>query len=59
VTVTAELGGDLEVGRMVVLGGPEDHPASKDKGLGRGTGPDQGFQSGTLRAAQWDALRER
>jgi hypothetical protein len=34
VTIAVEFGGDLEVGRLVFGGGPEDQPAAERQGLG-------------------------
>jgi hypothetical protein len=59
VAITPELGGDLEVGGLILVVGPEDQAATKDEGLRRGTGPHQGFQAGSLGIGQVDTLRER
>jgi hypothetical protein len=56
VAIAAELGGDLEVGGLVLVGGPQDQTAAKDQGLRRGTGTHQGFQPGPLGIGQVDAL---
>jgi hypothetical protein len=39
VAITSELGGDLKVGRLVRVGGWENHPASEDQGLRCATSP--------------------
>ena len=59
VTIAGELGGDLEVGRLVVGGGPEDQPAAKDEGLRCGTGPHQGFEPCPVQFGEMDALGDR
>jgi hypothetical protein len=43
VPVTAQLGGNLLVGR-VVLGGEQDDAATEDQGLRGGTGADKGLE---------------
>jgi hypothetical protein len=59
VAITPELGGDLEVGGLILVGGPEDQAATKDECLRRGTGSHPGLQPGSLGISQVDALRER
>jgi hypothetical protein len=44
--VAAEFVGDLEIGRLLGIGGAQDQPAAEDQGLGGGTGPQQAFQAG-------------
>jgi hypothetical protein len=56
VAIAGELGGDLEIGGIVAVGGPEDQAAAKDEGLRRGTGPHQGFESSPVRFGEMDAL---
>jgi hypothetical protein len=56
VAITAELGGDLKVGGLVVGGDPEDQAAAKDEGLRCGTGPHQGFEPSPVRFGEVDAL---
>src|SRR4051794_18998924 len=57
--IASELGGDLEVGGMILGGGSEDQAAAEDQGLGCGTGPHQGFEPSPLGIRQVDALGER
>jgi hypothetical protein len=45
VAVTVQVGGDVLVGRVVRLGGPQDDAAAEGQRLGAGTGADQTFQS--------------
>jgi hypothetical protein len=57
--VATELGGDLEIGGVVVVGGPEDDAAAKGQGLRCGTGPHQGFEAVPLWFGQMDVLGDR
>jgi hypothetical protein len=57
--IAAELGGDLEVGGLVVVGDPEDQAAAKDEGLRCGTSPHQGFEPSPVRFGEVDALGDR
>jgi hypothetical protein len=59
VAIASELGGDLEIGGLVVVGDPQDQAAAKGQSLRRGTGPDQGFEPIPVRVRQEDALRDR
>jgi hypothetical protein len=43
--VTVQFGGDLQVGRVVGVGGPQDEAAAENQGLGSGAGAGQGFQA--------------
>jgi hypothetical protein len=45
VAVTVQFGGDVLVGRVVRLGGPQDDAATEGQRLRAGTGADQTFQS--------------
>jgi hypothetical protein len=56
VSITAELGGDLEVGGVVVGGDPEDQATAKDEGLRCGPGPQQGFEPSSVRFGELDGL---
>jgi hypothetical protein len=47
--IAGELGGDLEIGGLVVVGDPENQAAAEDEGLGRGTSTDQGFEPSEIR----------
>jgi hypothetical protein len=49
VAIAGELGGDFEIGGLVLGGDPENQATSKDEGLRCGTGPHQGFEPGTIR----------
>jgi hypothetical protein len=56
VAIAGELGGDLEVGRMVLVSGPEDQAAAKDEGLRCGPGSQQGFEPSPVRLGEVDGL---
>src|SRR5437867_5838305 len=43
--VTIQFGRDLEVGWVIVVSRTQDQPTTKDQGLGRGPGAEQGFQA--------------
>jgi hypothetical protein len=45
VTITVQFDGNLLVGRVVRLGGPQDDATAEGQRLGAGTGADQTFQS--------------
>src|ERR1039457_359901 len=49
VAITVEFGSDLKVGRMVLVGGSKNQPASEDQGLRSGSGSNQAFQLSALR----------
>jgi hypothetical protein len=59
VAIAGELGGDLEVGGVVLVSGPEDQSAAKDQGLRCGTSPHQGFEPSPVRFGEVDALGDR
>src|SRR5271168_455804 len=59
VSITAELGGDFEVGGVVLGGDPEDQATTKDEGLRCGTSTDQGFEPSPLGVGKVDVLRDR
>lgn len=46
VAIAAEFGGDLEVGRLVLGGGPEDQPAAERQRLGSRPGSNQSLEFG-------------
>src|SRR6185437_5783226 len=50
VAIAGELGGDLEVGGLVVVSDPQDQTTAKDQGLRRGTGPHQGLEPSPVRS---------
>jgi hypothetical protein len=58
VTIAAEFGGDLEVGRSVFGGGPEDQPAAERQGLGSRPGSNESLELGALSVREGDRLRE-
>ena len=56
VAIAGELGGDLEVGGLVIASDPQDQPTAEDQGLRGGTGPHQGFEPSPIRFGKKDAL---
>jgi hypothetical protein len=56
VAIAGELGGDLEVGGLVIVSDPQDQPTAEDQGLRGGTGPHQGFEPSAIRFGKKDAL---
>jgi hypothetical protein len=59
VAVTAQLGRDLLVGRLVRLGGAQDDAATKDERLRGGACADQGFELATQFGCQFDSRGKR
>jgi len=59
VAIADELGGDLEIGGLVVIGGPENQATAKDEGLRRGTGPHQSFKPSPVQFGEIDGLGDR
>lgn len=57
-TIAVEFGGDLEVGRLVLGGGPEDQPAAERRRLGSRPGSNQFLELGALSVREGDGLRE-
>jgi hypothetical protein len=43
-SITVELGGDVLVGGLIVLGGPKDEAATEGECLRRGAGVNQGLE---------------
>jgi hypothetical protein len=54
VAVAAEFGSDVLIGRGVRLGGEQDDAATKDEGLGGGTGADEVFEVSADFGGQFD-----
>jgi hypothetical protein len=45
VAVATEFVGDLEIGGLLRIGGPQDEPAAEGQGLGSGARPKQALQA--------------
>ena len=58
VPIAAEFGGDLEVGGLILSGGPEDQAAAEHQGLGGRAGSNQSLELGALSVREGDRLRE-
>ena len=58
VAIAVELGGDWEVGGLVMVGGSEDQQAAEGQGLGCRTGSHQALELSALSFRQRDHLRE-
>jgi hypothetical protein len=58
VAITIELGGDLKIGGLILVGRTENQPATEDQGLWSGTRSNQGLQLSALQARQRNNFRE-
>jgi hypothetical protein len=56
VAITGELGSNLKIGGIVVVGGPKNQPASKRQSLWSGTRSNQCLQLSALGVGQRDSL---
>ena len=56
VAIAVEFRGDLEIGGPIVVGSAKDQTTAKGQGLGRGTGPYEALELGTLGVRQSDGL---
>jgi hypothetical protein len=56
VAIAVEFRGDLEIGGPIVVSSSKDQATAEGQGLGRGTGPDQALEFGTLGVRQRDGL---
>jgi hypothetical protein len=58
VAITRELGSDLKIGRIVLVGGSENQSTAEGQSLWSGTRPNQGFQLSALGVGQRNSIGE-